>query len=68
MKQTNKKIEDYKQIYLDALANNNDRFDEITLGENIGLNNIETNELIEILLNENLIEHKSFGLCSFRKL
>lgn len=64
----NKKIEDYKETYLKALESNNDKFDEITLGEKIGLSNNETKELIEILLNENKIEHKSFGLCSYRKL
>ena len=68
MKQMNKKPVDYKQDYLNALEKNNDKLDEIALGENIGLNENETKELIDILIKENKIEFKSFGLCSYKKL
>lgn len=54
------------QKYLIALENNNEKFDEIELGLNIGLNEKTTKEIIEKLTEEGKIEFKSFGLCSYQ--
>ena len=54
------------QKYLIALENNQEEFDEIGLGLNIGFDEKTTKEIIEKLVEEGKIEFKSFGLCSYQ--
>ena len=54
------------QKYLIALENNQEEFDEIELGLNIGFDEITTKEIIKKLVEEEKIEFKSLGLCSYQ--
>lgn len=56
---------DNKYRYLKALTSNNGQFNEIDLGEKIGLNENETNEIIARLLAEHKIEYKINKACNY---
>jgi hypothetical protein len=66
MKLMNNTTEEEVNKYLFALQNNNDKFDEIELGLNIGFDEKKTNEIITKLLEDGKIEFMSFGLCSYK--
>ncbi|WP_422858480.1 hypothetical protein ACOKFD_14015 [Flagellimonas sp. S174] len=55
-----------KNRYYNLLKENKGRFNEIHLGEKIGLNEDETQELIAQLLSENKIEFVENRACNYR--
>jgi hypothetical protein len=55
-----------KDKYIDALKNNKGKFDEITLGKTIGLDENSTRKIISELLSEFRIEFEEYGLCNYR--
>ncbi len=54
-----------KDNYFKALVENNGQFNEIDLGEKIGLNEEETTEIIAQLLSEHKIEYVENRDCSY---
>lgn len=57
-----------KEIFYNALKEDNGKLNEIDLGEKIGLTDDETMEIIAQLLSEYKIEHESNRLCNYRVL
>ncbi len=55
-----------KDRYFKALVQNNGQLNEIDLGEKIGLNEDETQEIIAQLLSEHKIEHAENKSCDYR--
>ena len=55
-----------KEIYLQALKNNRGKTDEITLGEELGLDEDSTQKIISQLLSEHKISFEPFGLCNYK--
>ncbi len=54
-----------KEKYYKALIENNGQLNEIDLGEKMGLNENETNEIIAQLLSEYKIEYTENKVCSY---
>lgn len=55
-----------KEKYYKALIDNNGQLNEIDLGEKIGLDENETNEIIVQLLSEYKIEYIANRACNYR--
>ena len=55
-----------KELLLQAFKANQGKMDEITLGEQLGLSETETQRIISQLLSEHKIEFKRFGLCNYK--
>lgn len=55
-----------KDRYFKALVENGGQLNEIDLGENIGLDEEETREIIARLLSEHKIEYVENGSCNYR--
>ncbi len=55
-----------KDRYFKALAQNNGLLNEIDLGEQLGLNQDETQEIIVRLLSEHKIEYVENKSCNYR--
>lgn len=55
----------YKEMYYQALVDNNDQFNEIDLGLKIGLNENETRAIITTLLSEYKIEYVENKVCDY---
>lgn len=55
-----------KDRYFKALVENNGQLNEIELGENIGLDEEETREIIAQLLSEHKIEYVKNESCNYR--
>lgn len=54
-----------KERYLRALVKNKGKWNEIDLGEEIGLNEEETREIIVCLLSENKIKYAEMTVCKY---
>ena len=54
-----------KQIYYNALIENNGRINEIDLGEMIGLDEAETRQIIVQLMSEYKIEYVENRVCNY---
>ena len=54
-----------KQIYYNALVDNNGRINEIDLGEIIGLDEAEIREIIVQLMSEYKIEYVENRVCNY---
>lgn len=57
-----------KEKYYKALIENNGRLNELDLGEKIGLNDYETQEIIVRLLSEHKIEYLENRFCNYRPI
>ncbi|ADQ80721.1 hypothetical protein Palpr_2589 [Paludibacter propionicigenes WB4] len=55
-----------KELLLQAFKANQGKMDEITLGEQLGLSETETQRIISQLLSEHKIEFEQFGLCNYK--
>ncbi|KEO72677.1 hypothetical protein [Anditalea andensis] len=55
-----------KDRYFKALIEDNGQLNEIDLGENLGLDEKETREIIVLLLSEHKIEYVENRMCSYR--
>jgi len=55
----------YKEMYYQALVDNNDQLNEIDLGLKIGLNENETRAIITMLLSEYKIEYVENKVCDY---
>ena len=55
-----------KESLLQALKNNQGKTDEITLGEQLGFSEDETQRIINQLLSEHKIQFERFGLCNYK--
>ena len=55
-----------KEIYLLALKTNQGKTDEITLGEQLGMNEEITQKIISQLLAEHKIDFYLSGLCNYK--
>jgi len=55
-----------KEIYLQALKTNQGKTDEITLGEQLGINEENTQKIISQLLTEHKISFELSGLCNYK--
>ena len=55
-----------KDRYFKALIENKGQLNEIELGENLGLNEEETREIIAQLLSEHKIEYVENRSCNYR--
>ncbi|MBW1296329.1 hypothetical protein [Aquimarina litoralis] len=55
-----------KDRYFKALIQNNGQLNEIDLGEQVGLNRDETQEIITRLLSEYKIEYAENNSCNYR--
>jgi len=55
-----------KNRYFKALTENNERLNEIDLGEKLGLDESETREIIVQLLGEHKIEYVENKTCSYK--
>jgi len=54
-----------KEIYFKAFIENNGKLNEIILGEVIGLNELETREILAQLIAEYKIEYTEYRMCSY---
>jgi hypothetical protein len=55
-----------KELLLQALKTNQGRIDEITLGEQLGFSEDETQRIVSQLLSEHKIQFERFGLCNYK--
>lgn len=55
-----------KELYYQALKKDNGKLDEITLGETIGLTEVETVRIISMLLTEYKIDFVTNRACQYR--
>lgn len=55
----------HKDRYFNALKESNGRYNEIELGEKLGLNENDTRQIITQLLSEYKIEYIQNGLCGY---
>ncbi len=54
-----------KDLYFKAFIQNNGKLNEIELGDNIGINERETREIIAQLLSEHKIDYLEHKACSY---
>ena len=59
-------LDSEKQKYLAALAANDGRVDEYSLGEALSFTDSKTKQILDALEQEGKIEFQSFGVCSYR--
>ena len=57
-----------KTLYFNALVQNKAQIDEISLGEMLGLDEIETRSVISELLHENRISYCPDNNCKYKPL
>ncbi|MCB4809132.1 hypothetical protein LG651_12810 [Tamlana sp. 62-3] len=57
-----------KDVYYKALIENNGRLNEIDLGEKLGLNQEETQQIIVQLLSEHKIEYLENRSCNYKPI
>ena len=55
-----------KELLLQALKANLGRIDEITLAEQLGFSEDETQRIVSQLLSEHKIKFERFGLCNYK--
>jgi len=55
-----------KELLLQALKTNQGKTDEITLGEQRGFSEDETQRISSQLLSEHKIQFERFGLCNYK--